>query len=123
MKQKNIAQNNSLLYWIIGVLFGALLVWVLTTTAVNSNQLGMMQIMGIRKQTNFNVVGMMNSSIDRHFIEQMIPHHQTAIMMTNMLVSNTDRPEMKQLANDIISAQSKEIQQMKEWQIAWGYNG
>ena len=119
MKQKNIAQNNSLLYGIIGVLFGALLVWVLTTTAVNSNQLGMMQIMGIRKQTNFNVVGMMNSSIDRHFIEQMIPHHKDAISMAEIALQKAEHPVIKQLAQNVKTSQSREISQMKSWYRDW----
>ena len=49
----------------------------------------------------------------------MIPHHQMAVMMANMLASSTNRPEMKKLAQDIIIAQTKEINQMREWYKAW----
>jgi uncharacterized protein (DUF305 family) len=49
----------------------------------------------------------------------MIPHHQLAIMMANMLQSGTNRPEMQQLAKNIISSQSKEIQQMQAWYTQW----
>ena len=52
---------------------------------------------------------------DKEFIEQMIPHHQMAVMMAQMLSRSTNRPEMKQLAESIISAQTKEINQMREW--------
>lgn len=76
--------------------------------------------------------GMMNSQtdmdslnsatdFDKAFLEQMIPHHQMAVMMANMLEQGTNRPEMKKLADDITAAQTKEIQQMKQWQKDWGY--
>ncbi len=56
---------------------------------------------------------------DKAFIEQMIPHHQMAIMMANMLESGSNQPEMQQLAKNIISSQTKEIQQMQGWYAAW----
>ena len=59
------------------------------------------------------------TDFDKAFIEEMIPHHQLAIMMANMLQSGTNRPEMQQLAKNIISSQSKEIQQMQAWYTQW----
>ena len=56
---------------------------------------------------------------DKEFIEQMIPHHQMAVMMAQMLSRATSRPEMSELAEDIISAQTGEINQMREWYRAW----
>ena len=56
---------------------------------------------------------------DKEFIEQMIPHHQMAVMMAQMLLRSTNRPEMKQLAENIISSQTKEINQMREWYLVW----
>ena len=56
---------------------------------------------------------------DKEFIEQMIPHHQMAVMMAQMLSRSTNRPEMKRLAENIISTQTKEINQMREWYRAW----
>ncbi len=60
-----------------------------------------------------------SSTFDKSFMEEMIPHHQTAVMMAQMLQSSTDRPEMKQLATDIIDAQTKEINQMRGWYRQW----
>ena len=48
---------------------------------------------------------------DRQFLRSMIPHHAAAILMVEK-ASLTD-PEIKKLAQDIISAQEKEIAQMK----------
>lgn len=59
------------------------------------------------------------TDFDKAFIEEMIPHHQLAIMMANMLQSGTNQPEMQQLAKNIISSQSKEIQQMQAWYVQW----
>lgn len=55
------------------------------------------------------------TEFDKTFIEEMIPHHQMAIMMASMLQNSTQRPEMKKLATDIIDAQTKEINQMRQW--------
>ncbi|OGE75446.1 MAG: hypothetical protein A3C85_03030 [Candidatus Doudnabacteria bacterium RIFCSPHIGHO2_02_FULL_48_21] len=59
---------------------------------------------------------------DKAFIEEMIPHHQMAVMMAQMLERTTARPEMKKLAGDIITAQTREINQMREWYRSWYQN-
>jgi uncharacterized protein (DUF305 family) len=59
------------------------------------------------------------AEFDRVFIEEMIPHHQMAVMMASMLKRGTQRPEMSQLADDIIAAQTREIEQMRQWYDAW----
>ncbi len=59
------------------------------------------------------------ADFDKAFIEQMIPHHQMAVMMAQMLERTTDRSEMKQLAKDIIEAQTREINSMREWYRQW----
>lgn len=56
---------------------------------------------------------------DREFIEQMIPHHEMAVMMAGMLQATTNRPEMKTLADNIITSQSREIEMMRSWLRAW----
>lgn len=58
---------------------------------------------------------------DKAFLEEMIPHHQMAIMMANMLVHGTNRLEMKQLGENIIKTQAKEIEEMRGWYKEWGY--
>ncbi len=60
-----------------------------------------------------------DSDFDREFILQMIPHHEMALMMANMLRSGTEREEMKQLAENIITSQSSEIKMMRDWLKAW----
>jgi uncharacterized protein (DUF305 family) len=58
---------------------------------------------------------------DLEFIRQMIPHHEMAVMMAQMLQGSTDRGEMKTLAKNIITSQTKEIEMMRGWLQDW-YN-
>lgn len=56
---------------------------------------------------------------EQAFIEEMIPHHQMAVMMAQMLKVGSARPEMQKLADDIIAAQTDEINQMRAWYRTW----
>lgn len=56
---------------------------------------------------------------DKAFIEQMVPHHRMAIMMAGMLRAQTDQPEMREFADEIIATQSEEIDRMLEWYDEW----
>lgn len=60
-----------------------------------------------------------NLPFDKWFLDNMIPHHQQAVMMSRMLLMHTQRAEMKTLSNDIIQAQLKEIEQMQAWRSFW----
>ena len=48
---------------------------------------------------------------DKQFLKSMIPHHGAAILMVEKASLND--PEIKKLAQDIITAQQQEIAQMK----------
>lgn len=56
---------------------------------------------------------------ERVFLEQMVPHHQSAIEMANAALEKTRRPEIRTLARGIVSAQTREIADMKAWHLAW----
>ena len=45
----------------------------------------------------------------------MIPHHQQAIEMSNLVPSNTTNPDVLRIAQEISAAQSPEIELMKSW--------
>ena len=59
---------------------------------------------------------------DREFIDMMIPHHQGAIRMARAELDEGSSEELKALAEEIVSAQTKEIQQMNAWRTEW-YGG
>jgi uncharacterized protein (DUF305 family) len=56
---------------------------------------------------------------DRAFIDAMIPHHQSAIEMAVVAHEKSTIPEIKELAENIVSAQQKEIEQMEQWREDW----
>ena len=56
---------------------------------------------------------------DRMFIDMMIPHHQDAIRMANATLEKGKNPEVSDLAERVIGAQSKEIEDMNEWRTEW----
>ena len=58
---------------------------------------------------------------DQAFIEAMIVHHQGAIDMANAAQQSAGHDEIKSMANDIVSSQQQQIDQMRERQGAWGF--
>jgi uncharacterized protein (DUF305 family) len=56
---------------------------------------------------------------DLQFIDQMIPHHEGALMSSEHMISNSKRPEMRQLYENIQKSQSEQIEQMQEWREEW----
>jgi uncharacterized protein (DUF305 family) len=56
---------------------------------------------------------------DIRFIDAMIPHHEGAVMMAQMAQQRAEKPEIKTLAEEIIKAQTAEIEQMKQWRAEW----
>lgn len=59
--------------------------------------------------------GMMNPDPDAAFILGMIPHHQGAIDMANVVLQYGDDEEAKVLARHIIADQQMELRQMEQW--------
>ena len=56
---------------------------------------------------------------DLIFIDGMIAHHQSAIMMAQSALDHATHDEIKTLATAIIAAQQKEIDAMLAWRAAW----
>ena len=51
---------------------------------------------------------------DKAFIDMMVPHHQGAIEMAKVELDKGENPELKQLAQAIIDAQQREIDEMND---------
>jgi uncharacterized protein (DUF305 family) len=76
--------------------------------------------MGMMTNMDTDLTALRNAkNFDQVFIEEMIPHHQMAVTMAKDLIPNSKHPEMKKLAQAIIQAQNKEIQQMQAWYQQW----
>lgn len=65
--------------------------------------------------------GKTGDDFDKAFLAEMIVHHQGAVTMAQAALQNAKHQEIRQMAESIISAQTTEINQMKQWQAAW-YN-
>jgi uncharacterized protein (DUF305 family) len=64
--------------------------------------------------------GMGSATTERSFIEEMIPHHQEAIDTAKQVIARGGTtPEIKKLAEGIVTAQEKEIADMKSWYQSW----
>lgn len=125
--------QQAILYGIIGVLLGSIITIFAASYAVNNHNQGVMNMMGMHNSRMMSDDDMSmkdmadalknktDDEFDKLFINEMIEHHQGAIDMANHAKQNAKHDEIKQLADDIINTQTKEINQMKLWQTSWGY--
>ena len=61
-----------------------------------------------------------HNDADVMFAQGMIPHHEQAIEMSDMLLAKQGvDPRVASLANDIKAAQTPEIEQMQGWLTQW----
>lgn len=52
---------------------------------------------------------------DQMFAAMMVPHHEQAIVMSELALKNSQNPKIIELANQIKTAQAPEIAEMKSW--------
>lgn len=135
-------KKESIFYGLAGLVVGVLIMMALASNAVNSQNTQVMRMMGIgvkngivKQNTDAAGQGMgMGSSMnemmgsmrsisgydfDKAFINAMIVHHEGAIKMAEQARHKADHQEIKDLAENIISAQAAEIEQMKQWKKDW----
>lgn len=140
--------QKATLYGIIGLLAGILIAILFSSSVVNSGNTGMMRMMGMNTERvrdmmeehedekkgeemmrNEMTMGQMSEALkgkagdefDKAFIELMIDHHEGAIEMAKQAQENAKHDEIKKLAEDIITAQTSEIEMMRNWEKSWGY--
>ncbi len=82
---------------------------------------GSMSMADTMTSMNAELKGKTGDAFDQAFLAEMIVHHQGAVEMAQLALTNAKHQEIKDLANAIITAQNKEIAEMKAWQKAW-YN-
>lgn len=63
--------------------------------------------------------GKTGDAFDQAFLKEMIVHHQGAVAMAEAALTNAKHQEIKDLAQEIISAQNSEIQKMQDWSKTW----
>jgi uncharacterized protein (DUF305 family) len=84
------------------------------TTANNTNTAGQGMMGGMGGGM------MMMVATEKEFLTEMIPHHEEAVVTAKeVLARGATTPEIKTLVEGIITAQEKEIADMKTWYQAW----
>lgn len=136
-------KNTNILYGVIGLLFGIIVTscffsfnnhrWDKYGESGKYTSKGMMHKMqdgsmmyNVGMDMDDMMSGMMaglqgktGDAFDKEFLAEMIVHHQGAVEMAKAVLASSKRPELIKLANDIISAQTKEIGMMQGWQKQW----
>jgi uncharacterized protein (DUF305 family) len=135
---KNINIDKSLLYGIIGFLVGII---ITSGFCMMNHHRGwdkkdysnkmmmqkmsdgtMMDNMGMESSMSGMMMGLEGKTgeeFDKAFLSEMIVHHEGAVDMAQMVLTTSKRPELTKLAGEIITAQTKEIRMMKDWQKSW----
>jgi uncharacterized protein (DUF305 family) len=91
---------------------------------------GMGSMMGNRQMGSMTDGGVMgegqtmssfdeNKPFDLQFIDQMSMHHEGALMSSEHMISDSQRPELRQLYENIQKSQSEQIEQMRQWRKEW----
>lgn len=65
--------------------------------------------------TPMSDIKMESGSLDAMFASMMIPHHQDAVKMAQEYLKVCKNADMKQVAQNIINTQPKEIQDLQNW--------
>jgi len=99
--------------------------------SIKKEEFGTSQVPMEMSQEQMRSMGMMmdpqelanREPFDKAFIDAMIPHHQSAIEMAQVALEKSKNPNIKELAEDIVSAQQQEIEQMTRWRQQWYSEG
>ncbi len=70
----------------------------------------------ITHQMMMKKLGQKDATYDDRFIALMIAHHETGVMMAKDALNKITNPALKNMSQNIITVQEKEIAQMKAWQ-------
>jgi uncharacterized protein (DUF305 family) len=92
------------------------------TPMMYSSEMGHMMPMSEEMKSNMMMntdLGAADDQFDLRFINAMLPHHEGAVTMAKEAFQKSDRPEIKELAQNIITSQQQEIAQMQQWKKAW----
>lgn len=119
--------NKTLIAGVVGFLLGGLLVSIAATTFdkpkenPTTSTATSMSSMSMDDMTA-DLKGRTGDDFDKAYIADMIAHHEGAVAMAKLSANNAKHDEIKTLSLAIIKAQEKEISDMKQWQMNWGYS-
>jgi uncharacterized protein (DUF305 family) len=111
-------QKNSII-GIVGIIIGIVLGFFFFSGYNNADMTKSHDMHSTMTDMTARMQGKTGDELDKIFLEDMIVHHQGAVDMAVVLQENTTRPELQNMANDIISVQTEEIRMMHEWLDTW----
>ena len=90
---------------------------ILSTLTVDNSDpsFTMEQMENMQKGGKAADVQLITGDIDNDFATLMIGHHQTAIDNASAYLHHGNNAQLKTMANNIVSSQTKEIQELAEW--------
>lgn len=118
-------KNKHLTHYAIGATIGIVVtllimcIFCCKNMGMMKKELHTMDMSSMMADMNANLAGKQGDEFDKAFINEMIVHHEGAVDMAELALTNAKHPEIKTLANAIISAQTTEISQMKGWLEDW----
>jgi uncharacterized protein (DUF305 family) len=126
MSAKFLAAGLALVVLLV-VVTGTAFAYGRSSTTTDENGAGSMMggsIMGSMMDGGMMDSGMIGSSdeekpFDLQFIDQMIMHHRGALMSSEHMIADSERPELRELAQNIQESQSAQIGQMQAWREEW----
>lgn len=111
--------KKEILFGLAGIVIGAAITGIVAIN--NKNDMKKDNSMAMSSMVD-DLKGKTGDELDKAFLSGMIEHHQGAVDMANLVKDDAKHSEIKQMASDIISTQTKEIEQMRQWQKDWGYS-
>ncbi len=109
--QKKIDKKTAVLLSVIALL--AVSVAALSISMISNND--GQDHSGMMGGMHHSASGKVLSSSDAMFLQMMIPHHEQAIVMSDLALKISKNKELLALAAQIKAAQNPEIVQMKKW--------
>jgi uncharacterized protein (DUF305 family) len=97
----------------VAVILNAVLMVGLSSAVFGHNPNGQVDPM------NATLQPLKGAEFETSFLQQMIQHHRSGVEMAKLVADHTQRAELRQLAEKIISAQNQEIGQMTKWLTDW----
>lgn len=121
-------KQQSIIYAVAGLIIGVVLTGFVMANKNTQNTSEPSQSMSHETSSSMSMEEMMadlkgksGDEFDKAFLTAMIAHHKDALTMAKEAKEKAERDEIKNLADEIISAQTTEINQMQEWQKDWGF--
>lgn len=134
-KKKTTDQNTPMLYGLIGLAAGLFIAGTFGVFLAQSHHSEVMDHLRGRKgrgsishmdmsmnEMSRSLKNKSGDAYDKAFLQMMIAHHQGAIDMAELSADRAKHDEIKQLSQEIISAQTEEISDMEQWLKDWGYS-